>query len=202
MSQVLVCWIAGLYFVQIFFLLTRPSDSLYSNTVPCHALCIHFILTKMWRNSFFLVPSSEETSFLTTFYDLYFSHHYTHITHYKSCWTFCVGRYSYSNSNNPVTYFHWKILALAGIWTRDLPSTKPAWIRLASLFIHLKTLLLKNQGTQGISVINTIVQISLAGPGTQSTATGCPHQILLKTQIAFRVLNFPTNTTQRTPPPD
>ena len=41
-----------------------------------------------------LVPSSEETSFLTTFYGLYFSHHYTHITHYKSCWTFCVGSYS------------------------------------------------------------------------------------------------------------
>ena len=30
----------------------------------------------------------------------------------------------YSNSNNPVTYFHWKILALAGIWTQDLPATK------------------------------------------------------------------------------
>ena len=29
--------------------------------------------------------------------------------------------YSYSNSNNPVIYFHWKILALAGIWIRDLP---------------------------------------------------------------------------------
>ena len=33
---------------------------------------------------FNLGPSSEETSFLTTFCDLYFSHHYTHITHYKS----------------------------------------------------------------------------------------------------------------------
>ena len=32
---------------------------------------------------------------------------------------------SYSNSNKSVTYFHWKILALAGIWTRDLPGTKP-----------------------------------------------------------------------------
>ena len=31
--------------------------------------------------------------------------------------------YSYSNLNNPVT-FHRKILALAGIWTRDLPGTK------------------------------------------------------------------------------
>ena len=27
--------------------------------------------------------------------------------------------------NNPVNYFHWKIIALAGIWTRDLPGTKP-----------------------------------------------------------------------------
>ena len=32
--------------------------------------------------------------------------------------------YSYSNSNNPVTYFQWTILALAGIWTQDLPGTK------------------------------------------------------------------------------
>ena len=29
--------------------------------------------------------------------------------------------YLYSNSNKSVTYFHWKILALGGIWTRDLP---------------------------------------------------------------------------------
>ena len=48
------------------------------------------------KNYFFfnLVPSSEEPSFLTTFFGLYFSHRYTHITHYKSCWTFCVGSYS------------------------------------------------------------------------------------------------------------
>ena len=37
-----------------------------------------------------MVPSSEETSFLATFYGLYFSHRYTHIRHYKSCWTFCA----------------------------------------------------------------------------------------------------------------
>ena len=36
----------------------------------------------------------EETSFLTIFYGLYFSHHYIHFTHYKSCWTFCVVSYS------------------------------------------------------------------------------------------------------------
>ena len=39
--------------------------------------------------------------------------------------------YSYSNSNNPVTNFHWKILALAGIWTWDLPSTKPICYKLS-----------------------------------------------------------------------
>ena len=33
--------------------------------------------------------------------------------------------YLYSNSNNLVTYFHWKILALAGILAWDLPGTKP-----------------------------------------------------------------------------
>ena len=43
---------------------------------------------------FYLVSFSEETSFLTTFYGLYFNHHYTHIIHYKSCWTFCVGSYT------------------------------------------------------------------------------------------------------------
>ena len=50
----------------------------------------------------------------------------THILHYKSCWTFCVGSYSYSysNSNNPVSYFHWKIVALARIWTLYPPGTK------------------------------------------------------------------------------
>ena len=36
----------------------------------------------MFDNIFFLVPSSEATSFLTTFHGLYFSHHYTrHISH-------------------------------------------------------------------------------------------------------------------------
>ena len=77
--------------------------------------------TKMFVFCFFfnLVPSSEETYFLTTFYDLHFSHHYTHIT------------YSNSNSNNQVTYFLWKILALARIWTRDLPGTKPICYQLS-----------------------------------------------------------------------
>ena len=32
--------------------------------------------------------------------------------------------YSYSNLNTSITYYHWKIIALAGIWTLDLPSTK------------------------------------------------------------------------------
>ena len=39
--------------------------------------------------------------------------------------------YSYSNSNRPVTYFHWKIFALARIWTQDLPSTKPICYQLS-----------------------------------------------------------------------
>ena len=38
---------------------------------------------------------------------------------------------SYSNSNNPVTYFHWKIPALAGICTWDLPGTKPICYQLS-----------------------------------------------------------------------
>ena len=32
---------------------------------------------------------------------------------------------SYSNSKKSITFFCWKILALARIWTSDLPSTKP-----------------------------------------------------------------------------
>ena len=51
-----------------------------------------------------LVHSSEETSFLTTFYCLFFSHHYTHITHYKSYWTFCVGSYSYQCASWGLTF--------------------------------------------------------------------------------------------------
>ena len=78
---------------------------------------------------FFIIwsPLVIRLLFLTAFYGLYFSHY----TYYKSCWTFCVGRYSYSNSNNPVTYFHWKILALAEFWTRDLPGTKPICYQLS-----------------------------------------------------------------------
>ena len=30
-----------------------------------------------------------------------------------------------------ITYFHWKIIALAGIWTSELPSTKPMRYRLS-----------------------------------------------------------------------
>ena len=45
---------------------------------------------------FFLVPSREETSFLTTSYGLYFSHHYTKITHYKSSYAQGLGFHSIS----------------------------------------------------------------------------------------------------------
>ena len=33
--------------------------------------------------------------------------------------------------DNPVTYFHWKIIAFNGIWTRDLPGTKPICYQLS-----------------------------------------------------------------------
>ena len=64
-----------------------------------------------------LVPSYEETSF---------SDHLLWSILQSSLHT-----YSYSNSNNPVTYFHWKILTLAGIWTQDLPGTKPICYQLS-----------------------------------------------------------------------
>ena len=37
----------------------------------------------------------------------------------------------YSNLNRSVTYFHWKILALAGILTQNLPSSKPICYQLS-----------------------------------------------------------------------
>ena len=73
----------------------------------------------------FLIGSPKESIFLTTCYGLYFRHQYTNITNYNSSW------YSYSNSNNAVTYFHLKILALALIWTRDLTGTKPICYQLS-----------------------------------------------------------------------
>ena len=44
---------------------------------------------------------------------------------------FLVDSKSCSSSLNPVTYFHQKILALAGIWTRDIPCTKPICYQLS-----------------------------------------------------------------------
>ena len=56
-------------------------------------------------------------------------------------WIICVGIIYQTLSFNFVlhfellivtfTYFHWKILALAGIWTRDLPVTKPICFQLS-----------------------------------------------------------------------
>ena len=53
--------------------------------------------------------------------------------------------YSYSNSNNSVTYFQCKILALARIWTRDLPGKKAnmltielSWLGFCKLFLWCK----------------------------------------------------------------
>ena len=69
-------------------------------TVSKKVLLFHFGARTCLRGTAFLIWSPLVRrhlfwpSFLTTFYVLYFSHHYTHITHYKSCWTFCVGSYS------------------------------------------------------------------------------------------------------------
>ena len=45
--------------------------------------------------------------------------------------TLSIYSYIHSNSNNSVTYFHWKMLALSGIWTGDVPSTKPICYQLS-----------------------------------------------------------------------
>ena len=43
-----------------------------------------------------------------------------HINHMPECRIHLGIIYLYSNSNKSITYFHWKILALARIWTSDL----------------------------------------------------------------------------------
>ena len=50
---------------------------------------------------FFWSPLVRRHLFLTTVYGLYFNHHYTH---YKSCWTFCVGSYLYTHA--PMHHMH------------------------------------------------------------------------------------------------
>ena len=71
------------------------------------------------------VPTSEETSFLTTFYGLYFSHLYTHITHYKSWWTVCVG-------SHPCTAL-WTLLLLRLCLNCIFPRVLALTFNLASL---------------------------------------------------------------------
>ena len=84
-----------------------------------------------------------EYMFLTTFDGLYFNHQ-LHIT-FKNFFKFLNVSYQpyarapdtywnnilYSNLNRSVTYFHWKILALAGILTQNLPSSKPICYQLS-----------------------------------------------------------------------
>ena len=83
----------------------RPWDSI---TPDCLGVVINMVGL---LNFFFinLVPSSEETSFLTTFYGLYFSFHYTHITHYKS-WNNDINvKFRYNILNEP------KLVCLCGM---------------------------------------------------------------------------------------
>ena len=72
---------------------------------------------------FNLVPSSEETSFLTTFYGLYFSHHYTHFTHYKSCWTFHTNLVS--SKTHTLMVFKFELLNF--LFSQKLTNSHPCW---------------------------------------------------------------------------
>ena len=101
-------WWKTLFFLAVNFLSLALSLSLsLSHT---HTLCMYmrnvnfrakffarhnwmFFLCYFFTNFF---PSSEETSFLTTSYGLYFSHHYTQITHYKSSYAQGLGFHSMS----------------------------------------------------------------------------------------------------------
>ena len=72
--------------------------------------------------------------------------------------------YLYSNSNNPVTYYHCKIFALAGIWTRDLPGTKQwSYLQYPGLdwFTHLNSFW--SIAPNFFSIINERVSLSHFG---------------------------------------
>ena len=88
---------------------------------------------------FFNLGPPKESIFLTTFYGLYFGHQYTNITNYISSWYRPYARVPNTYWNylfifkfeQSSSYFHWKILALAGLWTRDLPGSKPICYQLS-----------------------------------------------------------------------
>ena len=60
--------------------------------------------------------------------------------------------YNTNIKKKSITYFHWKIISLAGIWTSDLPSSKPicyqAWISsthdTTAVGIQIPTVLISN----------------------------------------------------------
>ena len=58
----------------------KPVYALTSKLLSKKLKMARTLTVHKWQFFFNLVPSGEETSFLTTFYDLYFSHHYAHIT--------------------------------------------------------------------------------------------------------------------------
>ena len=74
-----------IWFLAIQFLATFKLRGLKCSTIKQISVGLFFYF-------FYVVPSSEETSFWPPSM-VYISVIITHITHYKSCWTFCVGRY-------------------------------------------------------------------------------------------------------------
>ena len=75
--------------------LTKPI--FLQNFVSIFKLFLAFLHERCWKSIlrpllgvvFFMLALLRRTSFLTTFYGLYFSHHCTHITNYNlfTCWT-------------------------------------------------------------------------------------------------------------------
>ena len=91
-----------------------------------------FILS---RTYFFinLVPSSEETSFLTTFYDLYFSHHYTHIT---QKWFDRGG--DEKRFDGTVWRVVWQALGALRFMTSEVDEDGDIWIRIYEIHLRKK----------------------------------------------------------------
>ena len=100
-------------------------------------------MTLLRRESFWppsmcykLLQLFRVTCFIASIYGLYFSHQYTNFTTYISSW-YARALYTYWNYifvfklEQSSNLFSLKILALAGIWTRDLPGIKPICYQLS-----------------------------------------------------------------------
>ena len=89
---------------------------------------------KLFFIFFIWSPLVRRHLFLTTFYGIYFSHHNTHISHYKSCWNFSVGSYSTLLARAPPVVFE---LLRKSFWGRT--GFKPMMVESCNLWSKRST---------------------------------------------------------------